>query len=369
MKQKTEQGLSEEGYVKNEFEIAPEMTVESMEALFYNSDLVKRQPERIYRVNAHNYRLYYRFLETGEPEFYVSVTTLIKKTLPTSDYLIKWIADMGYEEAQKYAAERAEYGTFMHAEITRLLIDRTYDLSKIKPRLKMFIESQQLKSDCIFWADDLKKDLLSFAQFMIEYNVVPIAIEMILYHPKDGYAGAIDLVCEMDYEEKGFFGEVYKTGEKAGQPKETKRSRRINAIIDNKSGRKGFYESCEIQLQSYREMWDHHFPEVKIDKVFNWSPKDWRGKIPTFNLKDQTDSASRAKLPYLVELARIENNKRENKILITNGVIDLTKGLSSNIEEMELNEIVKKRRDEIEAANSELGNQTDEEVLDAEVTE
>lgn len=330
------------------FEIAPGMTVEQIQAEFFNEDALQEQPEPVYRLDSSGHRYYYTFDEDGEPRFFVSVTTLIKQTLPTSPSLVKWIADMGYEESQRFAQERAHYGTFMHAQIAELLITRSYNLNLIRERLRMFIESEQLPSDFMGYADDFKKDILAFAQFMKDTDLKPLAIELVLTNPEDGYAGAIDLAAELTIEEKGFFGEFYKTGANAGKPKETKRQRRIRAIIDFKSGRKGFFPEYEIQLHAYMKMWNMHFEAHPIEKVFNWSPKDWRGKTPTYNFKDQTDSKNAKKLPYLVELARIEDEKRENIVISCSGIIDLDNmnGLDNNITELSLAEVVKKRQQE-----------------------
>jgi len=112
--------------------------------------------------------------------------------------------------------------------------------------------------------------------------------------------------------------------------------KRINAIIDLKSGRKGFYESSEIQLQAYKEMFNIHFPEVTIDKTFNWSPKNFLGVTPTYNLKDQTEAKSMAKLPYLVALAKIEEDRREKSIMIISGTVEPAKGIEKNIKETTL---------------------------------
>lgn len=330
------------------YEIAPGMTAQQIQAEFFNEDALQEQPETVYRLDSSGHRYYYTFDEDGEPRFYVSVTTLIKQTLPTSPSLVKWIADMGYEESQRYAQERAHYGTFMHSQIAELLIARCYNLDTIRDRLKLFIESEQLPSDFMGYADDIKKDILAFAQFMKDTDLNPLAIELVLTNPEDGYAGAIDLAAELTIEEKGFFGEVYKTGVNTGKPKETKRQRRIRAIIDFKSGRKGFFPEYEIQLHAYMKMWNMHFEAHPIDKVFNWSPKEWRGKIPTYNFKDQTDSKNAKKLPYLVELARIEDEKRDNTIVSCSGIINLDNedGLDRNITELSLSEVVKKRKQE-----------------------
>lgn len=326
------------------FEIAPGMTVEQIKSEFFNDDALQEQPETVYRIDSSGHRYYYTFDEDGEPRFYVSVTTLIKQTLPTAPSLIKWIADTGYEESQRYAAERASYGTFMHSQIAELIINRKYDLNKLRERLVQYIETEQLPSDFLNYTDDFKKDLLAFAQFMKDVELKPLAIELVLTNPEDGYAGAIDLAAEITIEEKGFFGEVYKTGANAGQPKETKQKRRIRAIIDFKSGRKGFFPEHEVQLHAYMKMWNMHFEAYPIEKVFNWSPKDWRGKVPTYNFKDQTESKNAQKLPFLVELAKIEDEKRDNTIISCSGIIDVDCGLESNIMELSLAEVVKKRK-------------------------
>lgn len=338
-----------EAYLKDTespvFEIAPGMTAEEMTAMFFAKDALIEAPEKVYRLNASGHRYYYTFREDGQPQFFVSVTTFIKQTMPTSPVLLKWIAETGYSESQVYAQERASYGTFMHAQIAELLITGRYDLNSVKARLRDYIEKEQLPSNFINYAEDLKKDILAFAQFAIETNLKPIAIELVLTHPTDGYAGAMDLACEFDAEISGYFGEFYKTGVNAGKEKKTTKIERVRAIIDFKSGRKGFFEEHEVQLHAYKEMWNIHFPSTPIERVFNWSPKDWRGTKPSYNLKDQTDSPNAKKLPYLVKLARIEDDKRDNTVVLCSGAINLetTKDLTGNISEFTLSEIVKKK--------------------------
>lgn len=342
-------GISGEINPEEEKEIAPGMTIEEIKAEYFNEDALQEQPEPVYRLDSSGHRYYYTFDENGEPIFYVSVTTLIKQTLPTSPQLIKWIADMGYEESQRYAQERAAYGTFMHSQLAELLIARSYNLNGLKERLKMYIESEQLPGDFINYADDFKKDILAFAQFMKDTDLKPLAIELVLTNPQDGYAGAIDLCAEITIEEKGFFGDVYKTGANAGKPKETKRQRRIRAIIDFKSGRKGFFPEHEVQLLAYKTMWNMHFENYPVEKVYNWAPKEWRGTTPSYHFKDQTDSKNALKLPYLVELARIEDEKRDNTVVSCAGIIDLDKpDFENNITELSLAEVVKKRKQKTE---------------------
>lgn len=305
-------------------EIMPGMTVEEMTAMYFDKNALIEPPYKVYQLNSKGHRYYYRYDEEGQPIFYPSVTTILSQTLPKSPFLLSWIADKGMEESERIKAERAAYGTFMHAQFEELLINRTYSLDSLKGRLKEYIDEQHLAADFIYYADELKKDVLAFAQFVIDYDVRPMAVEIALVHPYKNYAGMIDCPCTMKVSPK--------------------KDERINAIVDFKSGRKGFYEECEIQLHMYKDMWNETFPNHPITKVFNFSPKDWR-KAPTYNLKDQTDSENAKKIPSILEIAAIEDAKRENTFTATYGDINLDGNvdLTTNIVSMTLAEVIKKK--------------------------
>lgn len=316
---------------------------EEVKALYFDKDALIVQPQVMYRLNAGGGRLYYRYDEKGDPEFFISVTTLIRDTLPTPPSLIKWIAEKGLEESQQISGAKADYGTFMHVCIGDLLINRKFDFDGLPERLEAYCAAQQLDLPTVMgWEEDIKKDLLAMAAFVAQYKVKPLAIEIILTH-FDGYAGAIDLVCEMTIPVKGFWGEEYKSGDRKGQPKESNKDVVIRAIIDFKSGKKGFFESHEIQLEAYRRIWNWNYPDYPVDKIYNWSPKDWRS-APDFNLKDQSDSSNLAKLDYLIQLAKLEESKRDRRIKIIEGVIDLEKGWEPNLREVPLFDLIKERR-------------------------
>lgn len=306
------------------FEIIPGMTVEEMTAMFFDEKTLIEPPYKVWQLNSKGHRYYYKFDDNGNPEFYPSVTTILSQTMPKSEFLIKWIAEKGIDEAERYKAERAAYGTFMHAQFEELIINRFYDLDGLKAKLKDYIDNNKLPADFIYYADDFKKDILAFAQFVLDYDVKPLAVEIALVHPVHNYAGMIDLPCTM----------LSKPGSKEY----------INAIVDFKSGRKGFYEEAEIQLHLYAMMWNENFPDIPIDRVFNFSPKDWRKK-PTYNLKDQTDSPNAKKIPYLLELAAIEDEKRDNTFTAVSGEISLDNepDLTNNIVSLTLAELVKSK--------------------------
>lgn len=298
--------------------IAPDTTIERLNPMFFSLDKLKHQPEPLYRMDSVNNRYYYRF-ENEEPVFYTSVTTLIKNTLPTSPFLIKWMVDKGGDAGKEEALLRAAYGTFLHSQCAELLISGTYNLDDLPKKLALFTASEKITAEKE-WEEELKKDILAFAQFIIDNDVKPLAIEICLYHPLDGYAGALDLVAELTFNRK-----------------------RIMAIIDLKSGRKGFYESHEVQLGAYREMWNIHFPDTPIEMVFNWQPKAWKKK-PTYNLQNQTNSQNIPKLPHLVALSKIVADQREDTITFISGQINVLEGLDKNIKEMTFTEIVKNNK-------------------------
>lgn len=306
------------------FEIMPGMTVEEMRSMFFDRDTLVEPAYKVYQLNSGGHRYYYRFDEKGNPEFFPSVTTILSQTLPKGEFLIKWIANKGYEAAQNYKIERARYGTFMHAQFELLIISRKYDLDELKDRLRMFIESEGLPSEFINYADDLKKDVLAFAQFVIDYDVKPLAVEVALVHPHYKYAGLVDLPCTMLEVPGG--------------------KKRITAIVDFKSGRNGFWEENEVQIHMYKALWNINFPNMQVDRVFNLSPKDWY-KRPSYHLKDQTGSPNAKKIPALLELAAIEDAKRGNIFTHVSGLVDLSESfdLSENITALTLSELVKNK--------------------------
>ena len=307
-------------------EILPGMTVEEIRAVYFNANALREPAYRLYQLNSDGYRYYYRFDANGEPEFYPSVTTLLKQVMPTPPGLLDWIAANGKEGAAEKRDLAAAYGTFMHGQFESLIINRRYDFDAV-PAVLLDYMSRNNVPESYFnqWIVKIRKDVLAFAQFVRDWNVRPLAVEIGLVHPVHRYAGCLDLPCEMT------------------DPKTLKDFR---AIVDFKSGRKGFYEEHELQLHLYREMWNFNYPDDPVERVFNFSPKDWRTK-PTYNLKEQTDSVNAAKIPYLLQLAAIEDDKRDNTLTIVRGVLDLDHGkIMDNVLSLSLAELIKKRAED-----------------------
>ena len=321
--EKTNEALAELMAPEKEpaFEVAPGMTVEEIRAIFFNADALREPPYRVFQLNSEGHRYYYRFDETGTPVFYPSVTTLLKQVMPTPPALLDWMIANGKDGSVEKRDLAAAYGTFMHIQFETLIINRRYDFDKTPAVLLAYMEENNLPEKVFSdWLPKVRKDVLAFAQFVKDYNVRPLAVEIGLVHPKYNYAGCIDLPCIM-------------TDPKTGAT--------FTAIVDFKSGRKGFYEEHELQLHLYREMWNINYPDVPVVRVFNFSPKDWRIK-PTYNLKDQTESVNAQKLPHLLALAAIEDEKRDNTLTIVHGILELDKGkIADNIMTLSLAELIK----------------------------
>ena len=310
-------------------EIAPGMTVEEIRAVYFNADALKEPAYRLFQLNSDGHRYYYRFNDAGEPEFYPSVTTLLKQVMPTAPALLDWMIANGKDGSTEKRDLAAAYGTFMHGQFETLIINRRYDFDSVPAALLAYMERENLPEKVFAeWLPKVRKDVLAFAQFIKDWNVKPLAVEIGLYHPKFHYAGCLDLPCIM-------------TDPKTGKS--------FTALVDFKSGRKGFYEEHELQLHLYKDAWNCWYESMPITRVFNFSPKDWR-KAPTYNLKDQTDSVNAKKLPYLLALATIEDEKRDNTLTIVRGVLDLDKGkISDNILNLSLAELIKTKAAEKDA--------------------
>lgn len=306
------------------YDIAPGATVEEVTALFFDEMALKVSDEKLYRLDRAGHRYYYTFNEAGEPHFFPSITTLIAQTMPKDERLIKWIADMGYIQAEEYKVERGHYGTFMHGQYADLMINGEYDLNRLRDKLNFFIETECLPGTFVNHAETLRKNMLSLAQWMLDFEFEPLAIEMPIVNYRDGYALTLDV---------------------AGYIREPGKKDKELVIVDFKSG-KAFHEENEIQLFGQRDTWNLKFAELPIKRIFNFRPKDWRTK-PTYEFKEQTNSPNGAKLPHLLALAQIEDKKLDNTLIICNGTISLrAKNLTDTYKVYTLSELVKKSKAE-----------------------
>lgn len=291
-KEQIDKELAEELAYRIKDAIARGNTPEAIAAIYLDRNAIRKEPRRVYRMDLKETRLYLTVDENGQYKYYVSVTSLCNMLVPKGIALDHWLMKNGFD-AKEMKEERADYGTFMHSQIQIFLTRKFYDMEDLIPNMLQFMADNNVSEENFEkWLIDSKNDLASFAQFAFDYNIQPLAIEIMLASERAGAAGALDLPCRM-YDKK--------YSEKT--PLENRKM--INAIVDFKSGRKGFYESHEMQLHIYKEIWEFNFPELPIDKLYNWAPTEWKGETPTYKLKDQTDSDFKDAIPHYLEIAKI----------------------------------------------------------------
>lgn len=295
----------------------------------YISEHFKVPPIQVYRLDTGRGRWYYTFHQ-GEPRFYQSVTSFIKNSLPMSEHLIKWRCDLGWDKSNAYMFERACYGTLMHTLIAKFVQNGSLHKDVISECVDLSLTSNRL--DINFkreWIEELFKDLLAFAQFVFDYEVEFLGLEITLVSEKYGIAGTLDAPCILN--------------DKLYTDKTAKEKRkRVTANIDFKSGRKNFYESHEIQLEACRMLWDENFPDTRLDKIFNWAPKEWK-KEPGYSLKDQTEALSIEKLKHFIAIAEIEGRHRLPNVFTPNDEITLGQSPENCFKSIHISEIVKQK--------------------------
>jgi len=289
----------------------------------------------IYRFSQSGLRFYFD-VKDDNPElspqvvFYGGCTTVIEKTTPTGYGLKKLIGELGISGFYKMMKEKAHYGTLLHLLIADYLRSsgnpdgRTFDFSSIPARTAAYMKDFKLDYDAQDWAWRVKKDLASLVQFCIDHEVEPLIIEGTGTYtdpenPNLRFAGTVDMVCRMKIREKGFWGEVYKSGERKGEAKESFKEVWITAAVDFKSGKAGFFEDHEIQLHMYKLIVEHSYG-VLVDKVYNVAPADWINE-PTYKLKDQSESTAALKIPYLLRLFDLDWQEPKD-ILVIDGMLN-----------------------------------------------
>lgn len=349
---------------KGQTQIAFGTTAEQMKALYFNATTLKDVAYRLYQLNSRGERYYYTFGTDGEPIFFPSVTTVLHKVAPENRVLTEWKLRLGKEAADNYTNERAAYGTFVHGLIEQLVISRRFNLEEIKEKLEKYVEREKLPYGFVeSHIEEAKADMVAFAKWMRDYDVRPIAVEVALYSPTMGVAGMIDLVADVREYPISKEEEMVAKASDEGKARE-KYGKRIYAIIDFKSGKKGFYDSYAQQLEIYRRMWNETFPELPISRMFNIAPKEWMGtakKVPSYNYEEQTDNPAIDKVDPLLALFACEE-EQDRKIVNISGTIDLNEKEENNVQIYNLADLVKENRKKIEDASEVDEFEEDDEI-------
>jgi len=166
-----------------------------------------------------------------------SVTTFIGATLSKGIGFDKWLGDSpSYSLACEYRDAAARRGTLVHELCEELMIKGTLALPET------ILSS---------YGDEVAKRMMSFEEWFKTIKPTVVALEYKLFHESLPYSGTPDIICYIDDE---------------------------LCIIDIKTGAP--YQSHELQLTCYAQLWNANFPEYPIQKVYGLYLKDtWKTKV------------------------------------------------------------------------------------------
>lgn len=322
------------------------MTLEQMKALYFDADALQEPNYRLWQLNTKGGRYYYTFNPEGEPVFFPSVTTILRRVMPENKFLTDWKLSKGKEEAEAYTMERASYGTFIHGQLASLAAMGEYDLDGVRDALVEFVAREKLPAGFVdAHEDEAKADIVAFARWMWDYDVKPYAIEVALFSPSGGYAGMIDLACNLriisrteEAEKRAKAGDDEKKLAKIAEAA----AQRIDAIVDFKTGKKGFYDEYAIQLELYRRMWNENFTRP-IERIFNIAPKDWTRtakKAVSYSFEEQTDNPVLNRVDLYLKLSALMQDE-DKTIVQIGGKISLNNPGTECVKLYKLPELVK----------------------------
>lgn len=266
--------------------IAPpnETGIEALVPLYleptFAKDNAKIVGQKMFRVEIGAGR-HYR-LESGDT--FKSITTFLDDVMPVNRHLQTWrddkIEELGsVDKMVEFVQSTADFGTALHIATADFCRNGFVDWIQFEAWATDYITAMQMKAKASRSAlSELTKDFASIIQFIAEFQVVVLAVEIPVWS-SDGYATLIDLVVEMNaknYTEKT----------------PTENRHRIICGINLKSGKKGFHDSHVFQLVGERAAFNEAYSMTagfRLEHMANLAPKAWKGAEPTFNFKLQTD--------------------------------------------------------------------------------
>lgn len=315
------------------------MTVEFVPTEWFDNTAIQLPNYKVGRVNFGKGRSYIKIEADGQLaqpfRLYTSLTTSIAQSMPTPQALEDWKMMHGKKEADRLMKVAAHYGTLMHLEIGKFIKEKAYDLDTCQQVVEDYLSDENFwDNDCVLWADKLKEDLLAFVKFYNDYEIVPLGLEYVLLSDDRGFGTPIDLVCLMTVTEDSVNpNDPYKSGPRRGEPRECKIRVQKRAVINFKSGRKGFYETHGIQMECEKLLWDENFPESPIDIAMNWAPADWKG-APNYKIKEWQGTTGKDEIEAILKLAQIryQSKAEKSKYMSMTGVISTAESVSGAVQ-------------------------------------
>lgn len=309
----------------------------------------------LYRISGRE-RAYFTVDDTnGAIVLYNSGTTCTKHYVEDGENtaLDKWRQNLIAQgiNPNDVLVERQRYGSLLHHIYGRIFQGETASFSNIvkfieKSGVAIDLTAKELTAFITRNKVEFSKDIASFMQWVHDHEVEPLAIELMLKSDEHCVATPIDSVCRVTVKEKGYWGEVYKSGEKKGTPKETFQDIRKTVIVDYKSGKAGFFTPHILQLMVNELIYNENFPDTPIEGIYNFAPKAWTGTTPTYRFDDQGRSTIQHDLlrANLHDILRIGRRIFESKIThfcdtVIHGDIKYDKTYTSSVESLSLYDI------------------------------
>ncbi len=303
-----------------------QLTIEEVKALYFDQQAIIETPTPVYRFDHPSAKFYFTYdTQLFKPEFFMAVMSMLDRTAPQPIELKKYYLENG-QKAVDHAKERSEYGMLMHITFGEMIIKGSIDIETIDLRVRDHMFTRQLLYDQRKWTEELTKDILSFGQFVIDYDVKPLSIAQLLVSRELGIGGELDFVCEMN-------DKLYtdKTAQSA--------RKRCRTLIDFKSGKSGFFENNAIQLEAYRRIWNENFPGNEVDSIANWGGKAWI-KSPSYAFERHDGKPCLQKLDHYIELGRIDEIAPNSYIRKYKGVVEFGKSPDANYESVQVERII-----------------------------
>jgi hypothetical protein len=258
---------------------------EQIAALFASHEMGQKSVlmagQTIYRSNAGGYRYY---IDTARHS-YMSVTSFISATQPEGRHLKNFRSEMAAtlgsaEAVDTYVQATADYGTALHIAIADFVRNGQIDWLAFEDWAYNYIlDTVQVKKEIVWQAViELVNDVAALIKFLHDYRCIVLAVELPVFMKvgEGGIATCIDLVVEMDV--------------KNYDKTPIEQRKRHKAVINIKSGKKGFYETHLMQLALERELYNETYGAItgNIEAAYNVAPSDWKTS-PTYKLKDWTE--------------------------------------------------------------------------------
>lgn len=243
-----------------------------------------KRKENIWRLDpdrtGYDDRFYVEWIEDAPSNIYISLTSLISALVPKGPGFYRWVAQTG-GKSKEIAAATAIFGSIFHGEIFKPLVAKTgYDLAALNEvvdeihgwdnfNMLFPIEYRDMSKK---WKYPFFTGALSFWKFINDRVTRTYAVELPLVSKRWGYAGTLDLVCEMKFARKNILAIVDVKS-------------KLNYTFSKEGETKQYYPEHRAQLSMQKKLLVENYPSL-VKKyggpdaihLFNWNSINWKVK-------------------------------------------------------------------------------------------